>query len=499
MKKAIILARVSTEEQMTEGHSIPAQLAKAREYASKRNFKIKSEYQFDESSIKDHRVKFEKVIDEIIKSNEPIALIVETVDRLQRSFKESVRLEEFRRNGKLEIHFIRENLIINQNSNSSELQRWDLAVFMAKSYVLQISDNVKRSITERLRQGIYPSGAPLGYLNDTKAKCLIVDPKLAPVVLKGFELYSTGQYSIRSICKWFADQGFRNRKGGTVYHSGIEKILKNPIYYGRFRYKGKLHDGKHTPIISKELFDKVQQVFNRKHHPRTPSLKTFPFKSILTCSRCNTHITAGLYKQKYVYYHCSFTKGRCGNPYVSQDKLIDIIGEQVIKPVTITEDNMKWIQESLIKTHGSSAEDKQTQIENVKIQINRLETRLDRLYEDKLDRKIPEEYWEKKDAEFRNMKADLECTLNSLQQGNPHYFEDALRIFELSQKLYSLYVKADLDKKAKIVNLVSSNCSLNDLSLCPTYRKPFNFIAEGLSCPEKLPREDSNLGHSGYT
>ena len=282
IKKSIILARVSTEEQMTEGHSIPAQLTKAREYAKKRSFKVKSEYQFDESSIKDHRVKFEKVIDEIIKSHEPLALIVETVDRLQRSFKESVRLDEFRKNGTLEIHFIRENLIINQHSNSSELQRWDLAVFMAKSYVLQISDNVKRSINERLRQGIYPSGAPLGYLNNKSTKRLVIDPKLAPILLKGFELYTTGNHSIRSIRDWFANQGFRNRKGGVVYHSGIEKILKNPIYYGRFRYKGKLHDGAHEPIISKELFDNVQKIFQRKHHPRTPSLNP---TSVLNCCK----------------------------------------------------------------------------------------------------------------------------------------------------------------------------------------------------------------------
>ena len=110
--KAIILARVSTEEQMNEGQSIPAQLARAREYANKKGFEIKNEYQFDESSTKDQRKKFDLVVDEIKKSKEKLALIVETVDRLQRSFKESVLLDEFRKEGKLDIHFIRENLVI---------------------------------------------------------------------------------------------------------------------------------------------------------------------------------------------------------------------------------------------------------------------------------------------------------------------------------------------------------------------------------------------------
>ena len=113
--KAVILARVSTEEQMNDGQSIPAQLAKSREYAKRKTLPIQSEYQFDESSLKDRRTKFEQVIEEIKKSKEKVALIVETVDRLQRSFKESVLLDELRKEGKLEIHFIRENLIIHKD------------------------------------------------------------------------------------------------------------------------------------------------------------------------------------------------------------------------------------------------------------------------------------------------------------------------------------------------------------------------------------------------
>ncbi|MDD4529858.1 MAG: recombinase family protein, partial [Bacteroidales bacterium] len=151
--KAIILARVSTEEQMTEGQSIPAQIDRAREYAKRKDFDVVKEYQFDESSTKDRRVKFEQVIEDIRKSKEITALIVETVDRLQRSFKESVELDALRKEGKLELHFIRENLIVHKDSNSSEIQRWDLATFVAKSFVLQISDNVKRTFSNKVKLG----------------------------------------------------------------------------------------------------------------------------------------------------------------------------------------------------------------------------------------------------------------------------------------------------------------------------------------------------------
>ncbi len=208
--KAIILARVSTDEQMIDGQSIPAQLIRAREYASKKSFEIKSEYQFDESSTKDQRKKFDLVIDEIRKSKEKIALIVETVDRLQRSFKESVLLDVFRKEGKLDIHFIRENLIIHKDSNSSEIQRWDLAVFVAKSYVLQISDNVKRTFEMKIRQGEYTGKAPIGYLNVDDGKgnrTIIIDQVRSPFVAKVFELYATGSYSMETITDIVNDLG----------------------------------------------------------------------------------------------------------------------------------------------------------------------------------------------------------------------------------------------------------------------------------------------------
>lgn len=158
--KAVILARVSTEEQLKEGQSIPAQLSRAREYCERKDLQVKSEYQFDESSTKDQREKFEKVLEEIRGSNEKVALIVETIDRLQRSFKESVILDELRKQDKVEIHFLRENLVISKNSNSADLLRWDMGVMFARSYVLQLSDNVKRTIEQKISSGIWYGKAP---------------------------------------------------------------------------------------------------------------------------------------------------------------------------------------------------------------------------------------------------------------------------------------------------------------------------------------------------
>jgi len=256
--RAIILARVSTEDQLTEGHSIPAQLEKAQEYVRRKGFEIKSEHQFDESSIKDQRTKFELVIEEIKQSDEKVALIVETIDRLQRSFKESVLLDSFRKQGKLEIHFIRENLIIHKDSNSSEIQRWDLGVFLAKSYVLQISDNVKRSIDHKLKNGERPGKSPFGYVNTRTEddKCWIEPhPFKSRVVQRIFEWYATGAFSMEQISKKVKEDFSLAFPKGRV-----DFVLKEPFYCGLNRHKDKLYPHKYQTIIPQELCDKMQAI-----------------------------------------------------------------------------------------------------------------------------------------------------------------------------------------------------------------------------------------------
>jgi len=167
--KALLLARVSSREQ-EEGQSIPAQERRLKEYAERKGLVIGAIFKITESSTKDTRKQFEKVIEYIRKSREIIALVADTIDRVQRSFKESVVLEDLRKEGKVEIHFMREGLILNLKSNSSDILRWDMGVMFARSYVLQLSDNIKRSKEQAAKKGIWMGLAPTGYLHGVNKK-----------------------------------------------------------------------------------------------------------------------------------------------------------------------------------------------------------------------------------------------------------------------------------------------------------------------------------------
>jgi site-specific DNA recombinase len=201
--KSILLARVSSKEQ-EDGQSIPAQTTRLREYAKKNRLNVVYEFQLTESSTKQTRREFSKIIGIITKSKECIALVVDTVDRLQRRFKESVELLKLLKQGNLALHFLRERLVLDKNSNSSDLMRWDMNVLMARSYVLQLADNVKRSLDEARKNGIRAGLAPLGYLNvkdNQNKKDVVPDPNQSHLIIKMFEMYATGNYSIRQIAE----------------------------------------------------------------------------------------------------------------------------------------------------------------------------------------------------------------------------------------------------------------------------------------------------------
>lgn len=165
------------------------------EYALKRDLQVEETYQITESSTKETRKQFDQIISIIKKSKHPKALITDTVDMLQRSFRETPILDELRKQGKLELHFLREGLVINQNSNSAQLLQWNIGVLFSSSYVRQLSDNVKRSKEQSVRDGDWIGKALFGYKNitlPTEKKIIEVDFANAPFVIKMFEMYATG-------------------------------------------------------------------------------------------------------------------------------------------------------------------------------------------------------------------------------------------------------------------------------------------------------------------
>lgn len=477
--KAIILARVSTEEQMNEGQSIPAQLARAQEYAKRKGLEIISEYQFDESSIKDKRVKFEKVIDEIKKSKIKIALIVETVDRLQRSFKESVSLDELRKQDKLELHFIRENLIIHKDSNSSEIQRWDLAVFVAKSFVLQISDNVKRTFDQKLKKGEVTGRACLGYLNSEDEqgnKTITVDTSKAHYVTQIFELYSTGSYSMQRIADYLKEEGFKSNKGNYLKVRQIETILKNPFYYGSRLYKGQFYPHKYQPLISYDLFLRCQKV--REGYPKKPSkysAKPYIFRGLMTCERCGCTITPEIHKKKYIYYHCTNYRQNCEKIWVNEDELIKPV-KALLEGLKLPQERLEELVGSLKTTEQAKNEFQQAQLKTLRERHDIINKRISIMYEDRLDGRITANDYDQKLKVFKEEQYDIEFKMKQFDNANNSYYITANTVLSLAQRASEIFESSEPDEKRQLLKFLFQNLKLDGKNLQYKLKAPFEGV-----------------------
>lgn len=274
--KAIILARVSTKEQ-EDGHSIAAQVQRLQEYCQRKDLKVMRVFELVESSTRGERKEFKAMLEFAKSQKDTVAIVADAVDRFQRSFKESVMLDELRQKGQIEVHFYRENMVISKDASSSDILRWDFSVMGAKSYAISLSENVRRSLEYKRRNGEWGSIAPLGYLNvrDAQGKStLILDPERAFLIRKLFTEYAGGCYSISGDMTRLAKQwGLTNKSKSKspVAASQIHTILQNPFYYGEMIVKGKSYPHKYEPIIDKELFDRCEAVRlgnTRTQHPR---------------------------------------------------------------------------------------------------------------------------------------------------------------------------------------------------------------------------------------
>jgi len=237
--KAVLYARVSSREQ-EEGYSIPAQLKLLRNYAKEKKLKVVLEFVEAETAKRAGREAFNRMV-KFLRSNPEIrTLLCEKTDRLYRNFKDYVTVDEL----DLELHFVKEGEIISKESRSHQKLTHGIKVLLAKNYIDNLSEETSKGMREKAEQGLFPSYAPLGYINvekknnGHKKRIIEVDEERAPLIRKIFELYGTGNHSIRETSSLVNREGLKTRKGYGVSKSRIERILKDPLYCGDFRWNG---------------------------------------------------------------------------------------------------------------------------------------------------------------------------------------------------------------------------------------------------------------------
>ncbi|HOY80054.1 MAG TPA: recombinase family protein, partial [Hyphomonadaceae bacterium] len=194
--RVVAYVRVSSKDQEREGFSIPAQSKLLNDYADTNRLAIVEEFADVETAKRSGRSNFTAMVQYLKRHPGVRAILVEKTDRLYRNLKDWVTIDELG----VEIHFVKENVVLSCESRSSEKFMHGIKVLVAKNYIDNLSEETRKGMLEKAQQGLWPTFAPLGYKNvlgDNGKRIIVVDPDMAPLVKRLFEWYSTGNYTLK--------------------------------------------------------------------------------------------------------------------------------------------------------------------------------------------------------------------------------------------------------------------------------------------------------------
>ena len=251
MNKYFLYIRKSTDEDDRQVLSLDAQETELQEFAEKENLTIVDTFRESQTAKEPGRPIFNQMLDRIEKS-EASGILAWHPDRLARNSVDGGKIIFLIDSEK--IKFLKFPTFWFEATPQGKFML-NIAFGQSKYFVDNLSENTKRGLRQKLRRGELPGYAPLGYLNDLRTHTLVKDPERFRLVRKLFELYATGNYSLKDLRKLITSAGLLSRKKNMLSVSNIQSILSNSFYYGVFKYNGELYDGKHEPMISKKLFE----------------------------------------------------------------------------------------------------------------------------------------------------------------------------------------------------------------------------------------------------
>ncbi len=506
--KAVAYARVSSKEQEREGFSIPAQQKLINEYVVLQGIKLNKSYVDIETAKQSGRREFNEMVTYLKRHKTVRLLLVEKTDRLYRNLKDWVTIDELG----VEIHFVKEGTVLSNESRSSEKFMHGIKVLMAKNYIDNLSEETRKGMIEKAEQGIWPTYAPMGYLNivgPNGKKIIEIDTVKGPFVSQLYEWYSSGKYSLRELGKKARQGGFSYRKSGApVSTSTIQKILRNRIYTGIFEWKGKLYKGSHSPLITHEEWIRVQGILDgRKVSKIRGSVHNFAFSGLISCGHCGCAMVGEIKKNKYIYYHCTGNKGKCKEPYTREEELGRQFSEN-LSCLKFDDDVFEWIKEALTESFSDEKREYSGSIERLTKEHHTLQNRIDRMYIDKLDEKVDQNFYDKNRFEWREQQDRCLSDIERLQNVENIYMDEGIQLLRLAKDAHSMFQNQSPADQSKMLNLFYSNCSWKRGVLSAKFRQPFDLLAETAIIDDHnkmagiidsdpfekwLPEQDSNL------
>lgn len=506
MFKAIIYARVSTEEQAEEGKSIETQEKICRKWAKENGYNIVAVYKDEGKSATSLNRPALKEVLALCQSDSTIgAILVQDTDRLARNTLDHLTIKSILKKNEVKLISISQPMI----DDSPEGNLIDTIIASVNAFQSQITGRkTSKVMEEKARLGWYPGGLPpLGYRNienpspqSTLDKKIIgFDQQTAPLMKKVFEMYSTGNYSIKELADFLNKKGVISPRGFKVHVSTLNSFLRDEFYIGKFMWKKEQYIGNHEPLIEVSLFKKVQEVLDAHNQYASRKRKhNYLLRGFLYCHKCGSRYWAEKHKKKsglvFDYYFCSSCKG---DTFTDVYKLEQKV-EKLFERIELSKEYTDHVRDTAKKILEESRNSQDSEMKRLLAEKSTLEKALKDAEDDRFLHKtltsesfqrIYERYSNKLkevESEMKNVKKDYSSKLIllekilSLAENIGIAYKTAL--YPLKRKYLMLFFKSFIIKEDKIVKYELSD-DLKELIENGSVR----VRSSG------LPDEDSNL------
>ena len=453
--------RVSTARQGERGVSLQEQHEAIERYAQRNGLTIERWFEERETAAKLGRKEWAEML-RLLRRGKVRGVLIHKIDRSARNLRDWADLGELIDRG-VEVHFVNESLDLQTRGGRLSA---DIQAVVAADYIRNLREEAMKGIRGRLRQGILPLPAPVGYLDCGAGKPKAIDPLKGPLVRRAFELYGSGRYNLHALKGELHAAGLRNRRGGEVSINGLSTMLRNPFYIGLIRVKRRkeVYEGAHEVLVPKSLFDRVQAVLDGKLAAR-PEKHDFLFRRRLRCRTCGYALIGELQKG-FTYYRCHTRS--CPTTSV-RERAVEGRLEPLLFALQLDEEERTYLREKIESLTVTWQDEATTQRKALELQLSQLAARRARLADALVDGLLDRELFEERKGALFADKRALEEQLAALDQTGSTGAKKLADFLERLDSANSLYQSGTTEERRELVDSLTSNWTVagKDVDFAP--------------------------------
>ena len=458
--------RVSTQRQGIHGVSLQEQKSAIEAYAKRAGYTIVTWYEERETAAKRGRRVFSRMLRELSRGKAD-GVVIHKIDRSARNPYDWAELGELIDRG-IDVHFAHDAL--DMRSRGGRLTA-DIQAVIAADFIRNLREETRKGFYGRLKQGLYPMRAPIGYSDAGRGRIKEINPVLGPLVREAFELYATGEWNFLTLQPEMHRRGLRSLRGTSVSLNGLTTMLNNPFYIGliHIRKTGETFEGKHQPLISKVLYDRVQMILRGRREGVVPLKHDFLFRRLIRCAHCGRCLVGERQKERYIYYRCHAVT--CQGTTLSESTM-DTHFRELFSLLRFDPEELRDLRDMVESLRNTKQDDRVEREQSVRLNLAQYEERIGRLTDAVIDGIIDKSSFDERKTKLLTEKRGLLDRLQTIGS-EPTLADVIAEKLELSNVAQVSYESEIRTEKRDTVLSLSSNCSIEEKNPVITLKSPY--------------------------